>query len=104
MGPVSYNDAERYMLDNREITSKSERSEATAVTIDTEVKKIIDSCYEETKKILESNREALEGITEGLLMYESLDAAEVDEILQGKKPEDLKDLLLDDIMDSGDDE
>ncbi len=104
MGPVSYNDAERYMLDNREISTKSERSEATAVMIDKETKKIIDTCYAETRKIIESHGSALEGIAEGLLMYESLDAAEVDEILQGKKPEDLKDLLLDDIMEPGDNE
>ncbi|MFC1672021.1 hypothetical protein ACFL01_02675 [Planctomycetota bacterium] len=103
MGPVSYNDAERYMLDNQEISKKTDRSEATAVAIDNEVKRIIDECFAVSKELLSANKETLGGIAEALLMYESLNAAEVDEILQGKKPEDLRDLLLDDdIMDSED--
>jgi cell division protease FtsH len=60
-----------------------EYSEETAKTIDEEIKKMIDGLYEETRKILEANRERLEAIAKNLLKYETLDSNDVDRIMRG---------------------
>jgi cell division protease FtsH len=60
-----------------------EYSEETAKAIDEEVKKLIDGLYEETRKILEQNRDRVEAIGKALLRYETLDAADVDRVMRG---------------------
>jgi hypothetical protein len=60
------------------------------------VKRIIDECFEASKKLLNANKDTLASIADALMMYESLTGDEVDEILHGKKPEDLRELLPDD--------
>ena len=60
-----------------------EYSEDTAKIIDEEIKKMIDSLYEETRKILEANRERLDALAKALLKYETLDANDVDRIMRG---------------------
>ena len=60
-------------------------SEKTAEAIDSEVKKITDEAYENAKKLIEANKDRLERIATALLKYETLDADDVDMILQGKE-------------------
>ncbi len=60
-----------------------EYSDETARAIDEEVKKIIDSLYEETRKLLEANRDRIEALAKALVKYETLDANDVDRIMRG---------------------
>jgi cell division protease FtsH len=60
-----------------------EYSEETAKVIDEEVKKLIDGLYDETRKILEANRDRLEALAKNLLKYETLDSNDVDRIMRG---------------------
>jgi cell division protease FtsH len=60
-----------------------EYSEETAKTIDEEIKKMIDGLYEETRKILETNRDRVDAIAKALLKYETLDTNDVDRIMRG---------------------
>jgi cell division protease FtsH len=60
-----------------------EYSEETAKQIDEEVKKTIDSLYDESRKILEANRDKLDAMAKALMRYETLDAADVDRIMRG---------------------
>ena len=59
-------------------------SEETAKAIDEETKKLIDSLYEETRKLLEANRERVDAMAKALLKYETLDTADVDRIMRGE--------------------
>ena len=61
-----------------------EYSEETAKAIDEEIKKLIDRLYEETRKLLEANRDRVEAIAKALIRYETLDATEVDRIMKGE--------------------
>jgi cell division protease FtsH len=61
-----------------------EYSEETAKTIDEEVKKLIDSQYEETRKLLEANRDRVEAIAKALMRYETLDSSDIDRIMRGE--------------------
>jgi cell division protease FtsH len=63
--------------------SDREYSEETAKAIDEEVKKMIDNLYDETRKILEANRERLDALAKNLLRYETLDTNDVDRIMRG---------------------
>ena len=60
-----------------------EYSEETAKAIDEEVKKMIDNLYDETRKLLEANRERVEAMAKALMKYETLDSNDVDRIMRG---------------------
>ncbi|HEX2973187.1 MAG TPA: hypothetical protein VHP11_12700, partial [Tepidisphaeraceae bacterium] len=58
-------------------------SEETAKTIDEEVKGLIDRLYNETRHLLETNRERVEALANALLKYETLDGPDIDRIMRG---------------------
>ena len=60
-----------------------EYSEETARVIDEEIKKLIDKLYDETRTLLEGNRDRVEAIAKALLKYETLDAADIERIMRG---------------------
>src|SRR6266536_5310549 len=55
-----------------------EHSDQTQQAIDEEVKKLIDNLYEETRQLLEANKDKVEAIAKALLKYETLDSNEID--------------------------
>ena len=57
------------------------KGEATAEQIDSEVRKLVDDAYARAKEILVNNREKLEVIAKALLEYETLDGAQIREIV-----------------------
>jgi cell division protease FtsH len=84
IGPISYAKSEERLYGGEVLLSK-EYSEATAIKIDQEVKRIADQCFRKTKEILQSHRENVERIAQALLKYEVLDGEEVDKILAGEE-------------------
>jgi cell division protease FtsH len=60
-----------------------EYSEETARAIDEEIKKLIDMLYDETRQLLEANRDRVEAIAKALLKYETLDSSDIDRIMRG---------------------
>src|SRR5438874_4277305 len=60
-----------------------EYSEQTQQAIDEEIKKLIDALYEDTRELLDSNRDKVEALAKALLKYETLDASDVDRIMHG---------------------
>jgi cell division protease FtsH len=57
-------------------------SEATAISIDQEVRRIVDDCYQRALKILTENKEKLIVLAKALLEYETLDGEHVKEIVK----------------------
>jgi cell division protease FtsH len=71
-------------------------SDETAKIIDQEVRALIDSAYERTKKLLVEKREQVEKLAESLLTREVLFQSDVEELI-GKRPyEEKKALGVDD--------
>jgi cell division protease FtsH len=66
----------------RDIGRSRGYSENTARQIDEEVHQIVNGAYERAKKILEENRAKVELIAAALLEYETLDGAQVEEIVK----------------------
>jgi cell division protease FtsH len=61
-----------------------EYSEETAKVIDEEIKKLIDVLYEETRQLLEANRDRIDAMAKALMRYETLDNTDVDRIMRGE--------------------
>jgi cell division protease FtsH len=59
-------------------------SEKTSESIDEEIKRITDEAYNQTKELIEQNKDKLERIAKALLKYETLDAEEVKRIMDGQ--------------------
>jgi cell division protease FtsH len=92
LGPLSFGGGEEEIFLGRDFTKRAEYSEATAVQIDSEVRRIVLDCFERAKLLLRRNFEALHKLAETLLERETLDGAEVDEIvrLHGSQNGDLR--------------
>jgi len=61
-------------------------SEATQQKVDAEIRRILDEQYAVARKLLESNREKVEAMANALLEWETIDAEQIDDIMQGKPP------------------
>ncbi|HEG44041.1 MAG TPA: ATP-dependent metallopeptidase FtsH/Yme1/Tma family protein [Phycisphaerales bacterium] len=59
-------------------------SQKTAELIDKEVRKIIDEAYVAAKNLIADNKENLQNLADALIKYETLDAADVQIVLEGK--------------------
>ena len=70
----------------REITQHKDFSDATAKRIDEEIEKILDECLNTTRTILTEHRDQLDKLTEELCEKETLDDAQIRELL-GFEPE-----------------
>ncbi|MBM3251899.1 MAG: ATP-dependent zinc metalloprotease FtsH [Candidatus Omnitrophica bacterium] len=65
----------------RDIVEERDYSEATAKTIDEEVRRIIDECYSRAKQLLTENKDKLKLLAEKLIEKEILDVEEVKKLL-----------------------
>ena len=83
LGPLAFGKKEEAIFLGREIAQHRDFSEATAVDIDKEVKRIVSTAYDKAKNILNTNRETLERIAQALLEREVLDANEVKMLIEG---------------------
>jgi len=83
VGPVSYAENEEHLFLGREVTKTVNHSEATAVAIDAEVKRMLDEAYEDTRRTLSAHLDGLHRIARALLEHETLSAEEMRLVLQG---------------------
>ncbi len=85
LGFVEYGEGDEPVFVGREMRHTRDFSEATAVAIDQEVRRIIDESYDRAKKILIENKDKLIVLAKALLEYETLNGDHVREIIkQGK--------------------
>jgi cell division protease FtsH len=83
LGPISYGPDLGVKDMVYGMPPEKDYSERTAEAIDAEIKKVTDQAYTQAKELIEANRERLENIGKALLKYETLDADEVQLILEG---------------------
>ena len=82
LGMVQYGNDDEYVFLGRDMGRTRSYSEATAREIDSEVKRVIDECYATAKEALLHYRPQLEVLANALLEYETLDGAQVQEIIR----------------------
>jgi cell division protease FtsH len=81
LGMVQYVEDDEFFL-GRDMMRRKTYSESTAQEIDAEVHAIINGCYNRAREIIYANRDKLEMIANALLEYETLDGAQVEEIVK----------------------
>ena len=86
MGPVTYGEEEDEVFLGRSVTQHNNVSDETARKIDEVVRNILDRAYERTREILTANRDKLEVMAQALLTYETIDALQIDAIMEGRTP------------------
>jgi cell division protease FtsH len=85
LGPLSFGRKEEQIFLGREISQHRDYSEQTALTIDREIRNIVDVNHKRAKQIVIDNIEALKRIAEALIEYETIDGTEVDQLIRGEK-------------------
>src|SRR5437588_4290982 len=83
LGPLTFGKKDEEIFLGREIATRRDYSEDIALKIDTEVKRLVTENYERAKRILRENIAALKALAEALLEKEVLEAAAIDQIIQG---------------------
>ena len=83
LGFVFYGDDDSKMS-FMDVGGSRDYSDETARAIDEETKALIDRLYDETRKILEANKDRVEAVAKALMRYETLDASEVDRVMKGE--------------------
>ena len=82
LGMVEYGEAREEVFLARDISKPKNYSEETAKKIDAEIRRIIDRAYADAKKMLTENRDKLELIAEALLEFETLDGAQIIDLIE----------------------
>ena len=92
MGPIMYDEDESHQfLGGPGQSGGKLKSGETTSRLDKEVRKIIDGCYEQARQILEDNRDKLDAMAEALMHYETIDADQLKDIMEGRDPRPPKD-------------
>ena len=85
LGPLTFGKKEEQIFLGREIAQHRDFSEETARQIDLEVRRLIDEAYQSAHSIVESNADAMHRIAAALLERETIDAEEVQMLIDGKE-------------------
>ncbi|MCG4454374.1 MULTISPECIES: ATP-dependent zinc metalloprotease FtsH [unclassified Pseudomonas] len=92
LGPLMYAEEEGEVFLGRSMGSQHTNVSAdTAKVIDQEVRSIIDQCYGTARRLLEENRDKLDAMAEALMKYETIDAEQIEEIMNGRVPREPRD-------------
>jgi cell division protease FtsH len=86
LGPMVYGENEGEVFLGRSVTTHKNMSEATMQTVDAEIRRIIDKQYAVARKIVEDKRDKVEKMSKTLLEWETLDAEQVKDIMEGRDP------------------
>jgi len=85
LGPLTYGKKEEQIFLGREIAQSRDYSDDTAKEIDRLVKKFVDEGYKSAHQILEDNPDVMHRMAAALLERETLDAAEIELLIQNKE-------------------
>ena len=81
IGPIAYGEENHQVFLGRDFNRDRNYSEEVAGEIDREVRRYIEEAYEACRVLITENREKLDRIAEALLERETLNAAELEELM-----------------------
>ncbi|MGH7909522.1 MAG: ATP-dependent zinc metalloprotease FtsH, partial [Thermodesulfobacteriota bacterium] len=87
VGPVTFGKREEQIFLGKDLARHKDYSEATALEIDKEIRRIVTENYKRAKAILEENIDLLHKLAEVLLEREVVDGKELDELVKQRRPE-----------------
>ena len=86
LGPLLYADEEGEVFLGRSVGKNKHMSEHTTRAIDEEIRAFVDRNYERAQKLLEENIDILHAMTACLMKYETIDALQIDDLMERKEP------------------
>jgi len=90
LGPVSFSSSDEVFL-GRDFSTRQNYSEEVASEVDHEIRRILNECYDATRKILSENDAAFERVAQALLLVETLDGDQFERLFTGEiDPEGVK--------------
>jgi cell division protease FtsH len=81
-----YGENEGEVFLGRSVTTHKNVSEATMQQVDNEIRRIIDQQYALARKLIEDNRDKIEAMAKALLAWETIDADQIKDIMEGLAP------------------
>jgi cell division protease FtsH len=86
MGAMVYGENDNELFLGRSVTTHKNVSEATMREVDAEIRRIIDEQYTLAYRLLDENRDKVEAMTAALMEYETIDAEQIKDIMEGRPP------------------
>lgn len=81
LGPLSLESQNAEVFLGRDLMTRSDYSEAIASRVDTQVRAIVDECYEESRRLVRENRTVMDRLVDLLIEKETIDGAEFRQIV-----------------------
>ena len=91
LGPMVYAENEGEVFLGRSVTKTTNMSEETMRKVDTEVRRIIDEQYSLARRLIEEHSDKMHAMAKALLEWETIDAEQLNDIMDGKPPRPPKD-------------
>jgi cell division protease FtsH len=86
LGPMVYAENEGEVFLGRSVTKTTHVSESTMQKVDSEIRRIIDQQYAVARKIIEENTDKMHAMANALLEWETIDADQINDIVEGRPP------------------
>ena len=83
LGFLAYAADEQEVFLGRSVSQQKNTSDATALEIDNEIRRIVDATYQDASAILKKNLNQLEILADALLEYETLSGDEIKTLVEG---------------------
>jgi cell division protease FtsH len=87
LGPLTYGKKEEQIFLGKEFNRHQDYSEATALKIDAEIKRIVTEQYDRAQKTLSEGKAMLVRVAEALLEHEVLDGEQIKQVIEGRQLE-----------------
>ncbi|MBV7300644.1 ATP-dependent zinc metalloprotease FtsH [Enterovibrio paralichthyis] len=81
LGPLLYAEDEGEVFLGRSVTQSKHMSDDTAKLIDSEIRELIERNYARARKIIEDNMDIMHAMKDALMKYETIDAAQIDDLM-----------------------
>ncbi|RZS58605.1 ATP-dependent zinc metalloprotease FtsH [Sphaerotilus mobilis] len=91
LGPMVYAENEGEVFLGRSITKQVNVSEETMQKVDKEIRKIIDTQYQMARRLIEDHQDKMHTMARALLDWETIDADQIEDIMNGRDPRPPKD-------------
>ncbi|GAA5186224.1 ATP-dependent zinc metalloprotease FtsH [Ferrimonas gelatinilytica] len=85
LGPMNYAEDDGEVFLGRSMAKASHMSDDTAQMIDEEIKEFIDRNYARARQILVDNMDVLHSMTDALMKYETIDANQIDDLMERRE-------------------
>lgn len=84
LGPIKYNSGGENVFLGRDYNQPNNVFGQVAFEIDQEVRKIVNGCHDEAKKLIQAHETELTRIAEALMEYETLTAEQIQKVVKGE--------------------